>query len=55
MWTIFDSYDHLMIVDTVFVSDDQYLFCLFAIATLYLKKGFFLHDNSSQTTEAVGL
>ena len=35
--------------------DDQWPFCLVATATLNFKKRFFLNNNSSKTTEAVGL
>ena len=34
---------------------DQWPFCLVAMATLNLKRRNFLNDNSSNTTEAVGL
>ena len=51
MWTVFGSYDHLMIVYPVYVFYDQWPFCLVAIATLNEKK----NDNSSKTTESLGL
>ena len=35
--------------------DDQWPFCLVAMATLNFKKKIFLNDNSSKTTEVVGL
>ena len=44
-----------MIVYPVYVFDDQWLFCLVAMATLNLEKVFFLNDNSFKTTEAVWL
>ena len=45
-----------MIVHLVHVFDDQWLFCLVAMATLNLKKkGFFLNNNSSKMTEVVEL
>ena len=44
-----------MIVYSVYVFDDQWPFCLVAMATLNLKKKNFLNDNFSKTTEAVGL
>ena len=40
---------------SVYVFDDQWLFCLFAMATLKFKNMEFLNDKSSKTTEAVGL
>ena len=45
-----------MIVYLVYVFDDQWLFCLVAMAILNLKKKRnLLNDNSSKTAEAVGL
>ena len=44
-----------MIVYLVYVFDDQWLFCLVAITTFYLKKKDFFNNKSSKTTEAVGL
>ena len=44
-----------MVVFPVCVFDDQWSICLVAMATLNLKKRNFLNDNSSKTTEAVGL
>ena len=44
-----------MIVYPVYVFDEQRPFCLVAMATLNLKKMEFLNDNSSKTTEEVGL
>ena len=38
VWTIFGSYDQLMIVYTVYVFYDQWQLCLVAMATLNLKK-----------------
>ena len=38
MQTIFGTYDHLMIVYSVCVFDDQWPFCLVAMATLNFKK-----------------
>ena len=55
MWTIFGSYDYMMIAYLVYVFDDQRPFCFVAMATLNFKKGFFLNDNSFKTTEAVWL
>ena len=43
-----------MIVYPIYMFDDQWPFCLFAMATLNFKKEF-LNDNSSKTTKAVGL
>ena len=55
MRTIFGKYDHLMIVYSVYVFDDQWPFSLVAMATFKLnfKKRIFLNDNSFKTTEAV--
>ena len=41
MLTIFGTYDHLMIVYSVYVFDDQWPFCLVVMATLNFKKEFF--------------
>ena len=54
MSTIFGIYDHLMIVYPVYMFDDQWLFCLVAMATLKFFKKSFLNDTS-KTTEAVRL
>ena len=53
MQTIFSTYDHLMIVYSVYEFDDQRPFCLVAMATLNFKKRNVLNDNSFKTTEAV--
>ena len=53
--TIFGTYDHLMIVYSVYMFDDQWPFCFVAMATLNLKKRNFLNDKSFKTTEAAGL
>ena len=47
MWTIFGSYDHLMIVYPVFVFDYQQPFCLVAMATFSFEKGFFQMTTST--------
>ena len=54
MWTIFGSYDHLMIVYPVYVFDDQWPFCLVSMATFNFEKGLFSNDNF-KTTEALWL
>ena len=53
MWTIFGTYDHLMIVYPVCMFYDQWLFCLVAMATLNFKSGIFLNDYFFKTIEAV--
>ena len=55
MQTIFGTYDHLIIIYSMYVFDDKWPFCLVAMATLNFKKGIFLNDNSFRTTEAVQL
>ena len=41
MWTIFGSYDHLMIIYPVYVFYDQQPFYLVAMATYNSEKGIF--------------
>ena len=56
---MFGSYDHYMIVYPVCVFDDQWPFCCLPwqhyFFFFFFKKRNFLNDNSSKTTEAVGL